>query len=256
MCCISYLYSLDLVRMSVSTTGLKAKNSTSTLSTQPSIDTTITVSINDASNNCIDILASAKRNQNSLNTFLSTYKLQESTTTAINLIDNLTEFKTELSQADTTQTFPEGDIKNYITQTVPGSIQKIRLASNCLYEETVMRNTDELDKQKEITEESKLRYESILHPEQKVSYYEGWFPLFRPMKESAIFVLFAIGLLFLLFSITVFLRMSGFDLKVEMPTIMLNTGGGDSNYRPFIIGGALVGGVFGLIGYSRGWFSK
>jgi hypothetical protein len=237
--------------MSVSTTGLQNINNT-LLAQQPSIDISITVTTTD--NTCDAILASAKRNQNSLNTFLSTYKLQDDNNT--NLIENLTTFKTALENASSTQTFPEGDIKNYITQTVTGSIQKIRLASNCLYEETVMRNTDELDKQKEITEESKLRYESILHPEQKVSYYEGWFPLFRPMKESAIFVLFAIGLLFLLFSITVFLRMSGFDLKVEMPTIMLNTGGGESNYRPFVIGGVLVGGVFGLIGYSRGWFSK
>jgi hypothetical protein len=131
-------------------------------------------------------------------------------------------------------------------------IPKYRLIQNCLKEANQIKVND-YDEQKARTEESKLRLDSMLHPEESVSYYEGWFPLFRPMKEQTLFALFGTALFLLLFSIWILLKFNGFEFNISLPGGVQV--GGVSQYQGYLIGGAVVGLVVGVIGSLRGWFS-
>lgn len=93
-------------------------------------------------------------------------------------------------------------------------------------------------------DEAKARYEMIMNPEQKVGYYEGWFPIFRPMKESALFGVFGAGLFLLILSILVFLNMNGVSISVELPTGDQGISLPDfSNSRPWLLGGVALGAI-------------
>ncbi len=70
---------------------------------------------------------------------------------------------------------------------------------------------------KQTSEESKLRLDGIRNSDTQVSYYEGWFPLFRPMSETALFSIFSVSITLLLASIAIYLRMQGIELQVTMP---------------------------------------
>jgi hypothetical protein len=70
-------------------------------------------------------------------------------------------------------------------------------------------------------EESKSRLDSILTPEQHTSYYEGWFPIIRPMTEFSLFTLFGSALFLLLVSITIFLSMGGVAVQIQIPEIVM-----------------------------------
>ena len=108
--------------------------------------------------------------------------------------------------------------------------------------------------QKKKTETATLRLESIQSPEEKVSSYEGWFPLNRPLTDTSLFVLFSLSILFLLLSVSVFLRMGG----VEFNFLVEPTGGGAAflaqfgfmleTYRLPILYGLATGTVIGSVG--------
>lgn len=74
-----------------------------------------------------------------------------------------------------------------------------------------------LNAQKQAMEESKLRLDGIRNSDTQVSYYEGWFPLFRPMSETSLFTVFSISIALLLVSIVAFLRMQGIELQILTP---------------------------------------
>jgi hypothetical protein len=121
---------------------------------------------------------------------------------------------------------------------------------------------EELEAQKAKTEESRLRLESIKSPEEKVSYYEGWFPLFRPMTETMIFTLFGTGLLLLLVGLAVFLKMGGISLEFQVVGVGgAGTGAGFDptlffmNNKGILIGGVALG-IGAAIGFIGGWFGK
>lgn len=108
----------------------------------------------------------------------------------------------------------------------------------------------QLNQKKKDLDEAKTRYEAIKDPEQKVGYYEGWFPIFRPMKESSLFGIFGAGLFLLLISIFMFLNMNGVSVSVELPV----AGGFElpdfSMAGPWAIGGLVVGGVGAYLLYK------
>jgi hypothetical protein len=72
-----------------------------------------------------------------------------------------------------------------------------------------------VETQKEATEESKSRLASIQNPERSVSYYEGWFPIFRPMQEGSLLALFGVAMAALVFSLGLFLKMSDIEFSVS-----------------------------------------
>jgi hypothetical protein len=199
-------------------------------------------------NTCATILSAARRS-GTKNTFLSIYKLDE-------IKNNLQDLKTKLSapnvdQLQTIESKPGfSEMNAYITKVESSQLPIQRLVSKCLQEEMEV----DVESKKAKVEESKSRYEAIKEPEKRVSYYEGWFPLFRPMSESALFGVFAAGLALLLFSILLFLRMQGVQLKLEFPELFL-AGVDLSSYTGYVYGAAGLGIVLAFLGkFYFGWY--
>ena len=199
-------------------------------------------------NTCATILSSARRS-GTKDGFLSLYKLTE-------MKANLQDFKTKLSapnvdQLQNIESKPGfSDINNYVTTIESSQLPIQRLVSRCLQEEMEI----DVESKKAKVEESKSRYEAIKEPEKRVSYYEGWFPLFRPMSESSLFGVFAAGLALLLVSILLFLRMQGVQLKLEFPELFL-AGFDLSAYTGYIYGAAGVGVILAFLGkFYFNWY--
>lgn len=199
-------------------------------------------------NTCSTILSTARRS-GVKPSFLTTYKLDE-------MKVNLQDLKTKLSapNVDQLQNIESKsgyfDINSYITTIETSQLPIQRLVNQCMKEEMEI----DVDSKKAQVEESKARYESIKTPERRVSYYDGWFPLFRPMSESAIFGIFGAGLTLLLLSILIFLRMQGIQLKLELPELFL-AGYDLSAYTGYIYGAASLGVALAFLGkfYFR-WY--
>ena len=130
-------------------------------------------------------------------------------------------FKNELTTADTptntglTATVSE-PLQTYLNELENTVIPIQEYVTNCVKDD-VRFNAADYDAQVKATDESKTRLDAITTPEQHVSYYDGWFPLFRPMKESALFGLFAVSIFMLLLSVLIFLRMKGIEINIIMP---------------------------------------
>jgi hypothetical protein len=175
------------------------------------------------------------------------------------LISNLSNFSSQLKSSTLDQAQEVGSnpafnqINAYLTALETTHIPSYRLVRNCLQEANQI-NVAEYDEQKARTEESKLRLEGMLHPEENVGYYEGWFPLFRPMREDTLFALFGVGLFLLLLAIGILLRFNGVEFNIILPS------GGNfgtfSDYTPYMIGGLVVGILVGVLGVRRGWFNS
>lgn len=232
------------------------------------IDTNILIS--EPLDQCNQILSKAKTYINK-NSFLSDLKLSSSPP---NLINNLTSFKNKLTQTnagnnnafyfDQNSSFSDTEANksaiDYLNRIKNNTIPKLTNVKNCLVEEgSYDANFDLLQKQKRRTEESRLRLQRIQNPEEDVSYYEGWFPLFRPMTETMIFTLFGTGLFLLLLGLAIFLKMGGISIEFQM------AGGGGGGFgdpasffasnKAIIIGGAALGVGVG-IGFIGGWFGR
>lgn len=198
-------------------------------------------------NTCTTILNTSRRS-GTKSSFLTTYKLDE-------MKSNLQDLKTKLSapNVDQLQNIESkagySDINSYITTIETSQLPIQRLVSQCMKEEMEV----DVESKKSQVEESKSRYESIKTPERRVSYYEGWFPLFRPMSESAIFGIFGAGLTLLLLSILIFLRMQGIQLRIDMPELFL-AGYDLSAYTGYIYGAASLGVALAFLGHFYfGW---
>lgn len=211
----------------------------------PTVDISIqfpTGVVNSVPNTCATILSSARRS-GTKDTFLSLYKLNEIKT-------NLQDLKTKLSAPNVDQLQPieskagYSDVNSYITQIESSQLPIQRLVSKCLKEEMEV----DVESEKAKVEESKSRYEAIMAPEQRVSYYEGWFPLFRPMSESALFGIFGAGLALLLLSILLFLRMQGVQLRIDFPELFL-AGFDLSPYTGYIYGATGLGIALAFLGH-------
>lgn len=189
-----------------------------------------------------------------LNTFLNRLKLQE-------LIENFGNFLDELKHPNVKkdENFPTGDILNYLAKFYTNSnesveqltlLKGVRAGVLEKYGNQSDVTLTELNQKKKDLDEAKTRYEAIKDPEQKVGYYEGWFPIFRPMRESSLFGVFGAGLFLLLISIFMFLNMNGVSVSVELPV----AGGFElpdfSMAGPWAIGGLVVGGVGAYLLYK------
>ena len=176
---------------------------------------------------CPAIVLRAKTDTD-ITTFLRTYGLDDKTANSnadISIKDKLFTFQTNLAPAsvdqlqDITQNVGYSNVNTFITGLQNTYLPVIRLADSCLREATQIDRTA-YNVAKAKAEESNLRLKSILTPEQHLSYYDGWFPLIRPMSESALFGIFGAALFMLLLSILVFLRMTGVQIQLQIPEIM------------------------------------
>jgi hypothetical protein len=197
-------------------------------------------------NTCSTIQQQANQSVN-VDSFLKTYKLLPSDNSNSNLLKRLQEFrqtiesKVKSENRSTTNILEDQknntttNVKEYLNE-LDLNVRYLRFVNDCM---TINPGKKDLDEQKEKTEESRLRYESLKTPEERVSYYEGWFPLLRPISETGLFVLFGLSLLFLFYSAALFLRMAGIQLDITLPGIVLGQTYGVSALQgkgPFIIG--------------------
>jgi len=109
----------------------------------------------------------------------------------------------------------------YITA-LTAQVQQLAYVANCMTEQTDA--TDSLYSNTKQLAVSKDRYEQLHSPETHVSYYEGTFPIYRPIGQSTLFVLFGVGLFLMLLSILFFLRTQGVEIQLIMPQTTILSG--------------------------------
>lgn len=73
----------------------------------------------------------------------------------------------------------------------------------------------EVQEKKEIVDEAKERVETVKNPYSKTTWYETWFPLGRPIQKENVPVLLATSILMLVFSLGIFLRFAGLEVRVD-----------------------------------------
>jgi hypothetical protein len=108
------------------------------------------------------------------------------------------------------------------------NILQLGYIANCVSEEYDV--TDELYAAKKELELSKDRYDKIQFPEKDVSYYEGTFPIYRPINEKTLFILFAVGLFLMLLALVCFLRTQGIEINILVPQTTVTIPGMSTMY--------------------------
>ena len=239
----------------VTITGLKT-TAGADLATNPSINTDAPFNLANAAfvpSNC-DGYKSVASLQTSADNLLLSYQIASIGPTSLTTL--LTNLKTGLAAADQGQDLtgkPGYDntqvsglnVKDFITSLQNSYLPVIRLLSTCLRESLQVDQKDLTEAQDKLNE-SKSRYDSIVNPERKVSYYEGWFPMIRPMTEPALFGLFGAAIFMLLVSILIFLRLSGVQIDIQIPE---STFALPPNASYYMYGGAAVG-IIGAVAYG------
>ena len=227
------------------------------------IETTARITDENLFNRTADqIIGQTIQNQNR---FLSDYKIDSSTspTAATDTFTNVSNFVTRLGEStegnvpvESSATDDNIEIVNtYLPYLESIYLPLLRFVKQSL---TEAKRPDyaEFNEQKATTDESKSRVESIKTPEQRVSYFEGWFPLVRPISEPGLFALFGIGLLFLILSIGLFLRLGGVQFQLILPTFFASDAM-TMDYTRFMYVGSIAGVIVGLSlygYYEKGWF--
>ncbi len=92
----------------------------------------------------------------------------------------------------------------------------------------------ELKEKQEIVSEAKERSETLRDPYTKTTWWELWFPLGRPMKKESVPVLLSVSIFMLVFSLGIFLRFAGFDLKLEAIQTTVNSYGNPASARKYL----------------------
>jgi len=78
--------------------------------------------------------------------------------------------------------------------------------------ETVRKEAEE---KKLIVKEAKERSSQLENPYNNTTWWETWFPLGRPIQKESVPVLISVSILMLVFSLGIFLRYAGMELKFE-----------------------------------------
>ena len=143
-----------------------------------------------------------------------------------------------------TYVIPEA-LNNYMID-LKRSVFSLAFVANCVTElrdpsEDLYKATQELDV-------SKDRYEQLHSPETHVSYYEGTFPIYRPIGHTTMFVLFGLGLFLMLLSLLCFMRTQGIELHLVMPQSVTLPG------ISIFEGQGMYIGIASLVGIVLGYF--
>jgi hypothetical protein len=207
--------------------------------------------------NCQNVTTAINGNTN-LEIALETFYIGTDKSGNPNVITNLENLKGVLSSAVPSDNLSTSNTKANTVQTYVNDIETkilphVQLVESCLSESLQVYNKG-LNQAQALLDESKERYESIKNPETNVSYYEGWFPIVRPMSEGALFGLFGAAIFMLLLSIFIFLRLAGVVINIQIPEIILpeflmNIFTLPPNSQYYILGG-IIAGIFGGIAYS------
>jgi hypothetical protein len=209
---------------------------------------------------CAAIVSAAK--QVTAQNFLQLYKLSDSSNDPTqrnnDLKNNLSLFRDAIigSNIDQLQQIQSPNfpiIQKYLDAVNISQIPVLQQVNQCL-RETTTPDTSEYVSQLNDTSESKVRLDSIKNMDTEISYYEGWFPLFRPMKEVTLFALFATSILLILLGIAIFLHLAGVDLDIKFPSFDLGSNGEETtSYTLYILIGI---GLSTFVGLLRWYFSK
>lgn len=218
-----------------------------TIYTAPSFDT------NSVPITCTNVV-SAGKNASTANNLLDTYHIDPSKTAPLDSIQkNLQPLATALAAySNQGATFAGADIptstaiNTHLASLENTYLPVIRLANTCL-KESLQIDQSALKEAQGNLDEAQSRLASITNPEEKVSYYEGWFPMVRPMTESALLGIFGAAIFMLLMSILVFLRLQGVEINIILPDIPLFTLPPNASYYMY---GGLATGIIGSIGYA------
>jgi len=125
------------------------------------------------------------------------------------------------------------------------NLLQLAYINNCITEQ--FNTTSSLPAAQDELALSKDRYEQLQSPETHVSYYEGTFPIYRPIKQTTLFVLFGMGIFFMLLSLLLFLRTQGIQIQLIMPEMGLPGMAGFFSVEWKYIGIASIVGV--VLGY-------
>jgi hypothetical protein len=199
-------------------------------------------------------VVNAGKNASSANDLLDIYHIDPSKTGQVDSIQkNLEPLLATLSVIpDQGQTFtsPVGrdEVNTHLRDLENTYLPVIRLAKTCLQESLQIDQSALKDSQSRL-EEAQSRLASITNPEENVSYYEGWFPIVRPMTESALLGLFGAAIFMLLMSVLVFLRLQGVEINLIIPDMVIPYFTLPPNASYYIYGG-LATGIIGSIGYA------
>ena len=227
------------------------------LTAKPQTSFPASVSLKDLSGvtlqtNCQSVTTAINSN-NTLEIALKTFYIGTDTSGNPNVITNLEKLKGVLSSAIQDRPFTATNVQTYVNDIETKILPQVQLVESCLSESLQVDNKG-LNQAQSQLDESKERYESIKNPETNVSYYEGWFPIVRPMSEGALFGLFGAAIFMLLLSIFIFLRLAGVVINIQIPEIILpeflmNIFTLPPNSQYYILGGVIAG-VLGGIAYS------
>ena len=244
--------------------NLSALTTPASLVTATIADTSAPFPVGGAAASSVPTTCSAiMKNANSMtaDTFLAQYKLS-TTSPDSSIKTNLQNFKNSLlPPVDQGQTIPITGansvnaasleaIKRYLSTLGTTTLPVLQLVNSCLQEK---ESDSSLTDATNAMIESKSRLDAIKAPETHVSYYEGWFPIVRPMTERALFGLFGSALLMLIVSVLLFLRMRGVIIDIHIPEMVLPFSFSlPQGSQYYIYGGAAVGIVAAYIAFRRG----
>lgn len=234
-------------------TNAGSSQQTATINTDIQFPTGVSSSV---PNTCDKIIGSL-RTAGSKSAFMEQYKISSMRTNLQNFHRGLVGGgvnQLELLDADGNKIIKSGagDYNAYLKTIEESQLPIQRLVATCLME-AVLPEPNGLEEAEKRLKVSQARYELISPDTERVSYYEGWFPLYRPVKESNIFILFGTSIVILIAAILQFLRMNGVELKLVVPIIRFDWPD-FSAAKGYLFGGTLVAGIIVGVGISRGWF--
>jgi hypothetical protein len=73
----------------------------------------------------------------------------------------------------------------------------------------------QVKEKKQIASEAKERSDQLDNPYNKTTWWETWFPLGRPIRKENVPVLLSVSIVMLVFSLGVFLKFAGFELRLD-----------------------------------------
>ena len=239
----------------VSLTDLK-DISGNALTTNPTIDTSISFNAETTGPDpvpitCTNILRVAKTSPG-IETFKRLYKIDS-------LQSNVARLATQLESADPSKTITEAtnlrSITEYLNVVKTTQIPVLNQVYNCISEANLADPTAVATAAANY-DTSLSRYQELTMDPLRVSYYEGWFPIHRPLKLISMFLLFGLGMFFIIVSILFFLQMKGIQLKLEIPATGIGPSFGSipPHLTQIGIAGALVGLIIVALGLWQKWF--